>query len=369
VTGRLSFNDPTLLYSRVLRNNAELTLSWGYKKNGAPLESMFSGVTADLFTSKLERRGLKVVVLNPSGEGGQDGSSKFSCGVLSVGWFGTPQFATYDSGTKRSVLSSALERMGVSPAFMFIDFEKALDSYSSESVERQSETDFAFVARLASDWRCVFRLGNTQNGTTFAVFCEYSKVQNMQMTIKNALGVNWGTASVSWRGGDPGDMVALSYSWKNEEGENGEGDNVRLTYVNGKPTYQRFTVEQGKVLTWTINPELIKEYVRLGKPLGPILDANSFSNRNITQFWTSAEQTTAPNGLGYTVSVRMFGNPTLTAGMLITFNKGFPPCLTLAKGAPIQFLVRKATHTVDDSGYFTDIEVVDLLTVSAVGVR
>jgi hypothetical protein len=65
----------------------------------------------------------------------------------------------------------------------------------------------------------------------------------------------------------------------------------------------------------------------------------------------------------------MFGNPSLTCGQLVNFNVGFPANLVLSPGgSPVQFMVKKATHTISEAGYFTDLEVVDMFTVSAVGV-
>lgn len=368
VQGSISLNDPSLMYPHTLRTNAELLLSWGYKANGMPLEEMFVAGNADRFSRTYERRGLSVLVLNPSGEGSADGSSGFSCGFLSKGWFGSTRFETYDSGTKAQVVQSALSRMGVS--LSQIQFDRSGETYASESVERQAESDFQFVARLASEWRCFFRMGYTPNGSTFAIFCEYKYADLVQQTIFSSVGGCLVSPSVSWRGGDPGDLLAINYSWKNEEGENGQGDNVTLTFINGQPTYQRFTVSGETITTWTLDSAAVSQYVKDGHDIAPILNASSFEDPNIRQFWTPSKQTTAPNGLGYTVNLHFLGNTALTAGMLLTFNKGFPSVLRrTATGSPVQFIVRKATHTIGTGGYFTDLEVVDLLTISAVGVR
>jgi len=366
VQGSFTLNDPSLMYGRILRPFAPANISWGYKANGAPVESLFGAGTADLFTQNLERRGLKVAIINPSGSATGQGNATFSCGFLSQGWFGKQSFTTYDSGTKETVLRGALTRMNVASSFIL--FDAANDSYSSESVERQSETDFQFVARLALEWRCLFKLGFAQDGTTYAVFCEPKYIPMAQTTIAGAVKSMWLQAFLSWKSGDINDFLCISYDWKNEEGENGAGDNVKIVYVNGQPTYQRFTMQADTVTVWTLDTKAVDEFVRKGHDIGPILNATDFNSDEIQQFWIPAKQTTAPNGLGYTVNVHMLGNPVITAGMSVFFNHGFPAHLTRTKtGGPLQFFVRRVSHTLNMQGYFTDLEVVDLPTISATG--
>lgn len=97
------------------------------------------------------------------------------------------------------------------------------------------------------------------------------------------------------------------------------------------------------------------------------------------------ESSTAPNGYGYTVNCRLFGSIFAAPPVLVSFDAGFPPCLTTksgdaarlaaeagiptagalsvvgAGGTPRQntFYLRSATHNLGISGYFTDIECVD----------
>lgn len=369
VQGSFELNDPCQLYAKILRLNAQMQISWGYKANGAPIESLFGAANADLFSKVLERRGLNVLVLNPSGRCDGDGNSRFSCGFLSMGWFGEAKFTTYDTGTKRDCVSAALTRMGASPVNQFVYFDRENDSFSSASVERQSETDFQFLSRLASDWRCILQLGYKPTGETYAAFYGFANADAAWKNIALFSGTPLLSSKVSWKYFDRNDMMVISYDWRNEQGENGEGDNVQIRYVNGQPIYQRFTIENEQVVTWILDTEAVTQYVKAGNSLGPILSKDSFNDPEIKQFWKSSTQTTAPNGLGYTINLHMLGNPAVQVGMILTFNKGFPPCLCLKDGAPIRFIVRKLTHTISQSGYFMDAEVVDLLTISAVGVR
>jgi hypothetical protein len=368
VQGSLSLNDPSMMYPRLLRNNAEILLSWGYKANGMPLEYMFGQGDVDKFSKNYERRGLSVLVLNPSGEGLADGSASFSCGFLAKGWHGSPIFATYDSGTKYQVVEQAMFRMGVTKNA--IRFDASSDKYSSESVERQSETDFQFLARLASEWRCFFRMGYSPDGETFAIFSEFKYAGQVQQAVFAGVGGVFASPVISWRNSNRGDLLAINYNWANEEGENGQGDNVKITYVNGHPMYQRFTMSGDSIMVWTLDTDAVSQYVKDGHDITPVMSAESFDDPNVKQFWIPAKQTTAPNGLGYTISIHMLGNPSLTAGMVLHLGSGFPAIFDRTdEGSPIQFIIRKASHTIGTGGYFTDLEVVDIATISAVGVR
>lgn len=369
-SGSVRLNDPSLLYDRVLRPNATCLMSWGYKANGAPVESLFGQGQADAYTKALERRGLKVMVLNPAGSGEENGKSTFTCGMLSVGWFGDPKFTTYDSGTKLDVVRAAMARMGCvdDGVHVFVRFDSSTDSYSSESVERQSETDFEFLARLSFEWRCLFRVGYDQSGQPWAAFFESKYAQDSIAFFSSLMGMAPVIPSISWKNGDSGDLLCSSYSWRNEMGDNGEGDNVQFSLVNGQPTFRRFTVQGDVVTVQKLDEQAVADYVNSGGAISPVLDARSFKDPNIQRFWTTVKQMTAPNGLGYTVNVHMLGQPFLTAGMMMRLNRGFPPSLRLSGSAsdPVWFIVKKATHMLDLGGYFTDLECVDMFTFSPI---
>jgi hypothetical protein len=288
---------------------------------------------------------------------------------MSKGWFGSPRFAQYSAGTKLSLVEQIMSNMGIAAPNQFVYFDANSDAYSAESVETQSETDFQFINRLAYEWRCLFKMGFDQTGSPYGIFCDFSKLQAVQQGLAQVLGVSFTLQTISWKSGNAGDLAAISYDWRNMEGENGAGDNVKVSIVNGQPVFQRFTVSGDVVTVETLDTDKVQAYVDAGGQLGPVINAQSMQNPAIKQFWASAKQTTAPNGLGYTVNVHMFGNPSLTCGQLVNFNVGFPANLVLSPGgSPVQFMVKKATHTISEAGYFTDLEVVDMFTVSAVGV-
>jgi hypothetical protein len=368
VTGSLMLNDPSMMYSRVLRAYTNIKLSWGYKANGAPVESLFGAGTADVFTQNLERRGINAIVLNPTGSASAEGSTTFSCGFMSAGWVQAQKFRTFEAGSKKDVVTMILAEMKVGTPF--ISFDAMGDQYTAESVERQGETDFQFLNRLAYEWRCIFRMGFGQDGTLYAIFCDYKSLALAQPTINSAVKCLWATTSFSWRSGDAGDILVISYDWKNEEGENGSGDNVRIFYdASGAMQVMRFAMPTDTVAAQSFRDDLVKKFIAEGNdPTSIVLHVEDFNDPSIQQFWTPVKQETAPNGLGYSVNLHLLGNPVLTAGMVVFFNKGFPPVLTRNGKGPIQFYVRRATHTISQAGYFTDLEVVDAPTITPTGI-
>lgn len=371
IQGSLELNDPEQMYARILRLNAQMQISFGYKALGVPLQSMFSEKAADSFTSYLERRGLNVIALNPSGSCGADGLSKFSCGFLSQGWFGEVYQKEYTSGSKFDCVSDTMTNMHSPINLQYIHFPTSGDKYDQNSCERQFETDFQFLNRLASDWRCTFHMGFTPDGRTFGMFYSEDFTEDASHWLFIMHGIPITSHVISWKYIDEGssDMQAISYDWRNEEGENGEGDNVQIKYVNGAPVYQRYTMVNDKVALQTLDMDRVAKYAKDHPDIMPVINAVDFKSQVIQQFWTSSETTTAPNGVGYTISIHMFGNPALVAGTIVTLNKGFPSNLTTHNSKNIKFIIRKITHTVSMQGYFMDLDVVDLATLSAVGVR
>jgi hypothetical protein len=366
-TGSMSLNDPLLMYDRLLRVNAKVQVSFGYKANGVPLETLFSKRDADVVSGSLERRGLSMLVMNPQGSGGDDGSGTFSCGLLGAGWQSSPVFKTYDGGTKWGVVLDCIGRLGVSSSF--VQFDAMADPFNAESVERQSETDFQFLVRLSYEWRCTFHMGHALDGSTFIVFFDGKSVESAQLFLKGAIGHDFVTPAFSWRSCPSGNIQVRSYEWENEQGENGEGDNVQFLIVNGQPTTRRFTMEGDQVTVWQLDEDAVQRYVEEGRPIGPIMDAASFKDPEIKQFWKSIMQTTAPNGLGYKVTLHLMGHPELAPGLIVNLNKGFPGSLKVSSaGGPVNFIINRVSHSLGVGGYFTDAEAVDLFTYSAVGV-
>ena len=74
------------------------------------------------------------------------------------------------------------------------------------------------------------------------------------------------------------------------------------------------------------------------------------------------DQSTAPQGMGYSCNCKMIGDPFLTVPYNILFKEGFAAPLTQSHdplSKQTTFFIKKSTHTFSKSGYFTDVEIVD----------
>jgi hypothetical protein len=380
ITGSISMRDPKLLYSMYLVVNRPLIVSWGYKLPGADIADQL-GISADKFASNLVRRGLSVFVMNPSGNADGNGYTSFSCGFMSAGWFGKYNEKTFKNCSRYDLVNQVLDSMGVFDRH--IAFGSASQMYNEESVERQSESDFSFLARLSTEWRCVFKLGFNSDRSTYCLFYGFEGLDMMAQALSSktvTMGLDklaaatgfGGLPKFSYRNMDIGDIPVISYSWQNEEGENGQGDNVTITNVNGQMVHQRFKVKDDVISTWDLDMDAIKKDVGANgfKTVADVMAvANSnFKDQRIQKYWRQIDQKTAPNGYGYTLKLHLFGMPMITAGMLVLLGNGFPPQFRRKENTDIRFVVRAVSHSIDQSGYFTDIDIVDMFTVSVLGI-
>jgi hypothetical protein len=187
-----------------------------------------------------------------------------------------------------------------------------------------------------------------------------------------------GSVELNWKYGDRPNVI--EYSWQNAEGENGSGDNVRLEYVNGQPVFIRMTMDTETVRTWVLNTDRIKaELERRGQISSDSESQFVMSVVNATDFETvkwlfdPVDSTTAPNGYGYSINGKMFGDPTITAATVAELGQGFPDSMTDAGqpgGEPkkTRYLFMKVTHQLDVNGYFTLFEAKDVWSMSPLGV-
>jgi hypothetical protein len=93
-----------------------------------------------------------------------------------------------------------------------------------------------------------------------------------------------------------------------------------------------------------------------------ILNATDFPQ--VQKYFRQVDQRTAPNGLGYSVTMNAIGDPSSTPGILARFGEGFPDCLRVGQTSakPIDFIVRKVTHQLGMDGYKNALDVVDFYT-------
>ena len=88
---------------------------------------------------------------------------------------------------------------------------------------------------------------------------------------------------------------------------------------------------------------------------------SKIGTKSVQYFFDATNSETAPDGMGFTVNCAMHGNAFILPNLRITFGDGFTNELRIKEnfGMPVYFLVRKSTHTINERGYHTDVEIVD----------
>jgi hypothetical protein len=364
--GTLKFNDPNHYYSRVMRTGLRLLPTWGYRDRDTIPESVITKVlNIDEVTGDLVRRGYEGFVSGPSGGGDASGVVTYNCNFSAFGFRGVQASKVYSEGTKKSVIEKAFNDIGVTERF--IDFTLGNDALNSNHSVRQDETTYAFLTRLAIEWRTLFYIAFSPKGTPVGVFIDMNKIGTTSLPSW-VLGATGGSNALGYKG-ELNNVI--SYTWTSGESENGVGDNVRLDIVDGQIIFRQYVAEEEKVITYRLDQQKIQEvYADAGAEglssqlalTRELLSKQDF--QSIKHFFIPVEQTTAPSGYGYRIKAKMIGNPLYIPGNIIKINNGFPDRLG---GSQSIWFIHSVTHNIDRAGYNMDIEVVDVFNLSPIG--
>jgi hypothetical protein len=361
--GTIKLLDRNHIYSSLLTRGAQLAISWGYALLGDIGNVLMIG---DDITAVRERRGLRVMVMSPGGSG-KGGSSEYSCNFWAIGLRGSQRHEVYESMKREDVIRQVMQRIGVvTPE---INFDTQTITFTSEVVERQDETDFQFLARKAREWRAYLMMGHDPAGNPVGAFVDVDKiatsriVQSMTGGIGNEFTLNYNTGDLS---------NCLEYDWQCSDGENGVGAGTQIVMVNGQPTIIRYTVEGETVRTWNLNTDRLeaeyakRDYMGQASLTAQIWDADQF--KEVERYFDPVDQTTAPNGHGYTLTAKVLGNPVMVPPSIVRFGKGFPNLFTSVDMTP-RFFLRRNEHSIGRDGYTCSLEIVDVPTLMETGTQ
>ena len=385
-TGTLKLHDPNFTYARSLRNFRHLLISWGYVQSGIPTSI---GEITDIISGGMQRRGLNVIIQSPSGSA-ENGTHYYNCNFIDIDTMNLQQQKVYEAGTKGTVITEAMFRLGV--LFPEVQFAGMTQTLGGGVSVRQTESDFRFLVRMAREWRCFFRVGRSPVGLLVGCFIDPYLLSTSQ-TVKALTANLSGLVVLNYNAGTQSNVI--SYTWQCHEGEGGVGDGVMLQWVNGEAVPIRYTIEQETVKTWRLNEGRVQAAIQNGSlvdaanVVGEIVSAADFAS--VKKYFDAVDQTTAPNGYGYTINCHCLGVPFCAPPTLIQFGYGFPdrlrypsdlPGVVIANPTSMQaivgaipspipspnvFYLRQVTHTITKAGYFTDLEVVDVYTLSPTG--
>jgi hypothetical protein len=365
-TGTLTVLDKQNLYSKILRYGMEFSISWGYRKWNSNLITPTSQLNGSSF-----RQGLRGIIQNPSGGGNEGGEVTYSVNFYSSEILAQKKVKSFETGTKATVVRSLFLDLGISNALIKINTQDRNYKLSSENVVRQNESSFAFLKKLAVEWHCTLHIGYDRAGRKVGLFID-SK-QGNTTTVKGFLALNGFLNSQKTLYYNNGDLSNVrSYSWQNHIGDSGQGFLVKMDYVSGTYIFQRYVAKTQSLISYKLNQDRIAEYVKEHQTqsaalISEIINAQSYDSRigekTVQWFFDKVNETTAPDGLGYTVECSMIGDPFIMPTLEIVFGDNFTSELRVDKTrqfrVPIYFTVRKCTHRFSRAGYFTDLEVVD----------
>ncbi len=365
--GTIKLRDPNHIYSRILRIGARLKLGWGYREWDAHPRALGAQVqNLDEFTGQIERRGLEVRIDSPSGDADQQGRVSYNCNFTAIQWRGDTNVRTFASGNRADVVHTVLDELGVSRTRRDVRFQRDAETLTSETAVRQTESNFAFLTRLASrEWRTFFAMNYDQAGNLWAIFVDPDLIG--VSAYQNAVMGTFGRSNLLDYQGNVSNVI--SYGWRNNAGRSGTGDSVQIAMVNGQPTFVRYNAETQQVVTWRLRSDLVEaELERAGTLRNQaiitrdVLGARSFDE--VKRFFEPIEHSTAPQGYGYEVDAKMLGNTMTMAGNLVEFGFGFPPVL----GNPqTNWYARSVNHTITTEGYKMDVGVADAFSLSVTG--
>lgn len=364
--GSLQLYDPDYQYSRILRPGVNIKLSFGYKKFGLPLSNILA-LDADEIRGKIVRRGLRCVVISPSGGGSASGLKTYNCNFMATGWRGLTMSRSFDNVPKRVVITQLLSEMGIPPTNQYIDFDQ--QSEVAKGVFQSGISNFKMVRDLSKWWDALFFVNYTPLGVPAAAFISPRAIGKNPYTSL-VLGAAGNVNNLYYSYGDQSNVI--SYTWKDSFGNSGIGDGVRIEIINGQPTLFRYVAETQQVVTWKLDRKAIQGALeKQGAHSGIsgqtklLFDWLSFTTwPQAKKFFKRNIETTAPQGYGYSMNVDMLGNPLTMPSNKVKFKKGFPDFLA---GNRTQFFIENVVHNFTSDGYRMKLKVVDGLTLFGFG--
>jgi hypothetical protein len=371
ISGNISLHDKHLEFTNILKLSTRFTISWGYKTN--TLKDIYlNSRNPDELSGIKSRDNIDCVVISASGSNSNAGEIIYNCGfICSVYLADSRKIVKFKSGTKGGVVKEVMAKLGIVESY--IEFSQKDNALNSEITWTQWTSDIRFLNQLAFDLQCIFSIGVTPKGTIAGLFVSKTQLKstNVENFVKSCLGSIVGKNKLFEYSIGSQKANVISYSWKNNAGENGSGDGASFELINGKPQIIRYFAEAGTVKAYKLNDAKVAEFERTYKggqleAVGLIMNASQYDSRvgdrQAKDFFDVVDQSTAPQGAGFTLNIECLGDPTVMPPSMIKLGQGFPDFWHY-NNMPVQdFFIKKATHKLDSTGYKMSIEAADIVT-------
>jgi hypothetical protein len=375
INGSLTLFDPLLQYHNILKLSTSFSISFGYKTNSVKEVYLNSKNPNEIYGIK-SRDNINCIVISGNGNAQNNGNVTFTCGFIGNTYMtDSRKVVKYTSGNKLQVVQTVMARLGITKTF--IDFDRQSETVGGTDLTiAQWTSDFRFLNDMASEWQSIFSVGLDPAGLQVGLFLGKNKIKDLQAQnfIKSCLGAVVGNNKLFEYGIGSTKANVISYTWKNNAGENGTGDGTVFHSVNGVPQTMRYFVEGGTVKAYKLNTENVKKFMNEYKggnakleATGLILQAQEYNSkvadRHAYDFFDVVDQSTAPQGEGYTINIEALGDPTVMPPGMVIFGNGFPDFWHYNNAPVKDFFIKKVDHKFDQSGYKMSLEIADIVTV------
>lgn len=367
-TGSLVMNDPDHFYSKILRLGARLDVSFGYGKSDISKQALLlSKQNPEQVFGGNARTGIKGRIISPSGSGSSSGVVTFNCNFYGSEYLQNKNYRVHVGLTKGALVSQLLLEIGCS--VIEVNFTRMNELLNLNTQIFQRETNYKLLNRFAREWRALFRISYNSLGQMTALFISpsYLGAPSIAPLMSGAIGGS--TIFLEYK---QGVSNVLEYTWKNQIGDSGSGDNTRIIYgANGQPTFVRYVTTTESVKVYKLNTQRIKDKVKtaLNQSKGIALMKEYLTATDFEQVkWAFdlSTETTAPQGLGYSLDAKIMGVPMFSAPISVLFGEGFPVWFTPQNPSShiVKYYCRKINHSIDRSGYKCDLEIMDGFTLT-----
>lgn len=366
-SGSISLLDNNHVYSKILRQGARLNISFGYLTNLISEEDLIAKNTnpREVFGPNY-REGIVAYIQSPNGGGGSDGVTTFNCNFFGGEFLPGKKYRVHVGMTKGDLVNLLLSEIGC--VNNIVNFTRQTEILTEDTQVMQRETTYRLLLRCAREWRAVFRISYDPSGKLTAIFMSPQFLNNPGIPSLMSGAIGGDTVLLDYKGSINN---VIEYKWQNRAGEGGQGDNVRIVPgADGRPIFLRYVTKGETVKVYKLNEERIRNKLRSAKNIGE--RTNLISDwikqtdfEKVKWAFDSIDQSTAPQGLGYTMQVKMMGNPLLSAPLKMLFTDTFPTWF-LPKSMDthiVNYYARKVTHSIGGDGYKIDLDIMDAFTM------
>jgi len=370
--GNITFFDPAWYYSKLFNDGNKFTCSWGYKNKNQTINDILVKIKNPEEVQGVNfRTGLNVFASNPKYNFGNNGVN-----TTTVGFYGseaaddTREMFIYNSGTKGTVIQNELSKLGVTS--FLIKFDTQNDKLTTKGGLVKYEKGYKFLLRISKEWQCTFMIGSLPSGNLIGCFVQSNLAASKEVTefMSKATGSVGNTKLFEYGIGATYPNI-ISGNIEHHIGENGQGDNVSISIINGKQVVTRRVAQQGTITTLRLDEDKIRKFAsERGEDFNIIMknviqassfDSQVYQDKKVKDFFTAEKVETAPQGLGYSGSFEVIGDPTLCIPLECKFGYGFPPAVQKS-GDDFKIFLKSVEHRLNSEGYRCTISVADIIT-------